>query len=105
MVASPNYWQQALIIAHPNADQQEVEASMRFASSLGIRLILEREDLAGGVLCARCGDEIAPQDHWDLGHLDGGGPREYSGPEHAACNRATSSHAKDRDERRVSRIW
>jgi len=46
--------------------------------------------LAGGVLCARCGDPIAPDDPWDLGHVDGD-PHRYSGPEHRRCNRATSS--------------
>lgn len=46
---------------------------------------------AGGVLCARCGERIAPGAAWDLGHVDGDRSR-YSGPEHASCNRATSAH-------------
>ena len=29
-----------LIMSHPNADQQNVEESMRFANSLGIRVML-----------------------------------------------------------------
>src|SRR5215471_16315606 len=46
--------------------------------------------LAGGVLCARCGDPIIPGEPWDMGHLDGD-PHRYSGPEHRRCNRATAS--------------
>src|SRR5687768_4441049 len=46
----------------------------------------------GGVLCARCGLEILPASLWDLGHVDGGGPVAYAGPEHRACNRATAAH-------------
>lgn len=43
----------------------------------------------GRVTCARegCGRLIAPNEEWDLGHVPGGGPRDYRGPEHAACNR------------------
>src|SRR5262245_25661856 len=45
--------------------------------------------LAGGVRCARCGEEIRPGEPWDLGHRDGS-KVEYTGPEHRRCNRATS---------------
>ena len=43
---------------------------------------------AGGVACARCGEPIEPGTAWDLGHVDGGRPGEYAGPEHRKCNRA-----------------
>ena len=42
---------------------------------------------AGGVVCPRCGEEIKPDDLWDLGHSDAG---EVWGPEHRRCNRATA---------------
>ena len=45
--------------------------------------------LAGRVRCWRCGDPILPGQPWDLGHVDGD-PTRYAGPEHRACNRATS---------------
>jgi|SRR5829696_5832504 len=43
---------------------------------------------AGGVACVRCGEPIKPGTPWDLGHVDGGRPGEYAGPEHRRCNRA-----------------
>jgi hypothetical protein len=54
---------------------------------------------AGLAVCARCGEPIRPDEPWDLGHADDGGPHAYSGPEHARCNRATNTG------RKVSRIW
>lgn len=41
---------------------------------------------AGGVLCSRCGHRIQPGSDWDLGHTDD--RTAWTGPEHAACNRA-----------------
>jgi hypothetical protein len=42
----------------------------------------------GYVRCGRCGGVIAPEEQWDLGHLDGYAKElNLSAPEHAACNR------------------
>ena len=58
-----------------------------------------RKVAGGGVLCARCGRPISPDEPFDLGHVDGGGLFEYQGAEHRRCNRAVS-------KRRVrSREW
>lgn len=46
---------------------------------------------AGLVDCARCGHRITPGTPWDLGHHDHN-RSVYTGPEHAACNRATNTH-------------
>ena len=43
---------------------------------------------SGKATCARCGKPITPDQPWDLGHQDGAGPNDYTGPEHATCNRA-----------------
>jgi hypothetical protein len=61
-----------------------------------------RRVAAGEVWCARCGNFIEPGTPWDLGHDD----RDrtiYTGPEHAACNRATAGRRRVR--RRKSRRW
>ena len=47
---------------------------------------------AGGVICARCGFGIAPGAKWDLGHSDVD-RAEYTGPEHARCNRRAGGRA------------
>lgn len=41
--------------------------------------------------CGRCGRPVTSASEWDLGHQEGGGPRDYSGPEHRSCNRATKA--------------
>ena len=48
---------------------------------------------SGKVICARCGEPIAPGAKWDLDH-DDANPRRYLGPSHRRCNRATISHLK-----------
>ena len=50
----------------------------------------------GGVMCARCGREIVPGSPWDLGHVDGSGKGEYSGPEHRRCNRRAGARRGNR---------
>jgi hypothetical protein len=58
---------------------------------------------AGLTSCARCGKPILPGERWDLGHVDG--TNDYSGPEHARCNRATVTHAREASETWSSRDW
>jgi hypothetical protein len=56
-----------------------------------IRAKYARLVAAGEATCWRCGKPIDPREPWDLGHLDGGGQRQYAGPEHRRCNRSTAS--------------
>lgn len=48
----------------------------------------------GTVVCARCGELIAPAEKWDLDH-DNANPRRYLGPSHRRCNRAVVTHLKE----------
>jgi hypothetical protein len=61
---------------------------------------------AGGVVCWRCGEPIAPGGPWDLGHDRG----VHRGPEHVRCNRSASRGGPRPEPRRhvevaVSRPW
>jgi hypothetical protein len=56
---------------------------------------------AGGVNCARCGEPIAPDAKWDLGH-DDFDRSVIAGPEHRRCNRSTAGRFKVRG---TSRRW
>jgi hypothetical protein len=57
-----------------------------------LRRRLAIEIARGSVNCARCGRPILPTMKWDLGHLDGGGPNDYNGPEHRRCSRGTAGN-------------
>jgi hypothetical protein len=52
---------------------------------------------SGQATCVRCGEPIGAGEPWDLGH-DDYDRTKWTGPEHAACNRATN-------RLRTSRAW
>ena len=58
---------------------------------------------AGIAYCWRCTKRIQPGTNWDLGH-DDDDRTKYRGPEHVACNRATSTH-KSGNVVDTSRQW
>jgi hypothetical protein len=58
-----------------------------------LRKQLEPKVATGGVKCWRCGKYIAAGEPWDLGH-DDGDRRNYRGPEHVKCNRATTGRRR-----------
>lgn len=63
----------------------------------------EREVKAGRAVCWRCGQDINPDEPWDLGH-DDDDRRHYMGPEHRYCNRAAGA-AKGNRSRTRPRPW
>ncbi len=61
----------------------------------------------GTIPCARCGYVIMRGQAWDLGHDDYDRTR-YTGPEHAACNRAAGgrlARARTAARKRAMRRW
>jgi hypothetical protein len=58
-----------------------------------LRAELAKTVALGSTRCASCGETIHAGEPWDLGHVPGGGPSDYRGPEHARCNRATAKRA------------
>jgi hypothetical protein len=87
-------------LTKPKDRRQKTTARGYGARHQQIRAAYARSVAAGLAICARCTKPIRPGERWDLGHVDGDRSR-YSGPEHAACNRATAG----RRQRVVSRAW
>lgn len=68
-----------------------------------LRARTQREVDAGHAYCWRCTKPIEPGSPWDLGH-DDDDRTKYMGPEHVACNRATSTHRAGNIVD-TSRVW
>jgi hypothetical protein len=79
--------------ARYHAQRRAAQEPARYGSQhQKLRRAMAQEVEAGGVACARCGGAILPGEPWDLGHVDGGEPWQYAGPEHRRHNRQTSTH-------------
>ena len=74
------------------ADRARGTAAQRGYGVAHRKLRAEWEPLVatGNVKCWRCGEYIPAGEPFDLGH-DDADRSKYRGPEHQACNRATSS--------------
>lgn len=68
-----------------------------------LRKRVARQVVAGGMYCARCGEEIIPGEAWDLDHADDG--RSYLAPSHVRCNRATSEPRSYKDNPAKGIYW
>lgn len=66
-----------------------------------VRAFLRPVVAAGEAVCVRCGEPIAADEPWDLGHSDAV-PDRYAGPEHARCNRSAGARSQ---QRKASRVW
>jgi hypothetical protein len=94
------------MVAVPNPERKNTTERGYGTEHQKLRKQWEPKVKAGVVICARCRKWIAPQAAWDLGHDDIDRGR-YTGPEHAACNRATSAHrvARQGSRRQLPQWW
>lgn len=69
-----------------------------------LRKTLNQFVATGNCKCVRCGELIAANEHWDLGH-DDHDRSLYTGPEHVKCNRATAGRNKRDPEARPNSQW
>jgi hypothetical protein len=59
---------------------------------------------AWGTACSRCGRTLEWGQEIQLDHLDGGGPGDYRGWSHAACNQAAGARKVNRMRAAVERL-